>query len=74
MDISNVNDMLVLGDLHRANTLKRDAMKLIVENLKNFNTPVWQAIMIKHPDLALEVYAKAGEYKPAKSIWNLCKI
>ena len=35
LDISNVNDMLVLGDLHRATTLKRDAMKLIVDNLED---------------------------------------
>jgi len=62
LNVSNCVHMLLLGDLHEAVTLKRDAMKLIVLNLSSVvKTQDWQEKMIRYPVLMSEVMEKVGE-------------
>jgi len=62
LDISNCVDMLVLGDLHEAAALKRDAMRLIVINLSSVvKSPDWQDKLIRYPVLMSEVMKIVGE-------------
>ena len=66
LDISNCVDMLVLGDLHEAAALKRDALRLIVKNLSSVvESPDWQNKLISYPVLMSEVLKNVGKgYKP----------
>lgn len=68
LDISNCVDMLVMGDLHEAAALKRDAMRLIVINLSSVvESPDWQDKLISYPVLMSEVLKNVGKgYKPPK--------
>ena len=62
LDISNCVDMLVLGDLHEAAALKRDAMRLIVINLSSVvKSPDWRDKLIRYPGLMSEVMMNVGE-------------
>jgi len=62
LDFSNCVDMLVLGDLHEAAALKRDAMRLIVINLNSVvKSPDWQDKLIRYPVLMSEVLKNVGE-------------
>ena len=62
LDISNCVDMLVLGDLHEAAALKRDAMRLIVINLSSVvKSPDWRDKLIRYPVLMSEVMMNVGE-------------
>ena len=62
LDFSNCVDMLLLGDLHEAAALKRDAMKLIVINLNSVvKSPDWQDKLIRYPVLMSEVLKNVGE-------------
>ena len=62
LDISNCVDMLVLGDLHEAAALKRDAMRLIVITLSSaVKSPDWQDKLIRYPVLMSEVLKNVGE-------------
>ena len=54
--------MLVLGDLHEAAALKKDAMRLIVINLSSVvKSPDWQEKLIRYPVLMSEVMMNVGE-------------
>jgi len=65
LDIRNCIEMLVLGDLHEAAALKRDAMKLIVLNLRSVvNSQDWQEKLIRYPVLVTEVMKNVGEMTP----------
>jgi len=62
LDISNCVDMLVLGDLHEAAALKRDAMRLIVINIGSIVKSLdWQDKLIRYPVLISEVLKNVGE-------------
>jgi len=70
LDISNCvdMDMLVLGDLHEAAILKRDAMRLIVINIDSLiKSPDWKDKLIRHPVLIFEVLKNVGEGSIGKS-------
>ena len=68
LDISNCVDMLVLGDLHEAAALKRDAMRLIVINIDSLiKSPDWKDKLIRHPVLIFEVLKNVGEGSIGKS-------
>ena len=56
LEISNCIDMLILGDLHEAEVLKRDALKLTALNMSNVVKSLdWKEKMCQYPILMTEV-------------------
>ena len=62
LEFSNCIDYLVLGDLHHAVKLKREALELIVMNRSSIvKTADWKEKLIPHPVLMAEVLESVAE-------------
>merc|ERR1719342_534683 len=54
--VQNCIDLLVLGDLYQASTLRRSALKFVSQNLDKINTGDWKkALLTTYPSLFAEV-------------------
>jgi len=55
LDVSNCIDLLVLGDLHHASTLKAAALKFVSKNMNQIESCEWEQKLISNPTLMAEV-------------------
>merc|ERR1719300_1040819 len=53
--ITNCINLLVLGELHHASTLKATALKFVSKNLQSINSSDWKKSLIAYPILFAEV-------------------
>jgi len=53
--VNNCIELLVLGDLHQASTLRKSALKFVSQNLDKINTEYWQKALTTYPSLFAEV-------------------
>ena len=55
INITNCINLLVLGELHHASTLKTSALNFMSENIQNINTSEWRTSLIAYPTLLVDV-------------------
>jgi len=55
IDITNCINLLVLGELHHASTLKAFALNFVSENIQNISTSEWRMSLIAYPTLFADV-------------------
>jgi len=55
LDVENCIDLLLLGDLNQAKTLKETALEFFSKNLSSFKEGEWKKRLNDHPILAIEV-------------------
>jgi len=55
IDITNCINLLVLGELHHASTLKASALKFVSKNMLKINSSEWKQSLIAYPTLFAEV-------------------
>ena len=57
LQLENVLELIVMGDMHRAPKLKEKALKLIAEKKKDIeNLDNWRMFVKSHPDLTVEIF------------------
>jgi len=65
LDVSNCIDLLVLGDLHHALTLKAASLAFVSKNLNQIDSSVWEPKLVAYPTLMAEVikmmFSKASD-------------
>ena len=55
LDVENCIDLLLLGDLNQAKTLKETALEFFSKNLSSFKEGDWKKRLKDYPILAIEV-------------------
>ena len=55
LDLENCIDLLLLGDLNQAKTLKETALEFFSKSLSSFKEGEWKKRLNDHPILAIEV-------------------
>ena len=55
LDVENCIDLLLLGDLNQAKTLKETALEFFSKNLSSFKEGDWKKRLNDYPILAIEV-------------------
>ena len=64
LDFSNCLHLLILGDMHQADQLKKKAMEFVVENMTmiiNKRSHEWKRCVRNYPDLTVELMAEISE-------------
>ena len=64
LDFSNCLHLLILGDMHQADQLKKKAMEFVVENMTTIikkSSDEWKRCVKNHPDLTVELMAEISE-------------
>ena len=57
LQLENVLELVVMGDMHGAPKLKEKALKLIAEKKKDIeNLDNWRMFVKSHPDLTVELF------------------
>jgi len=55
LDVSNCFDLLLLGDLHHASTLKAASLSYVTKNLDKINLSEWELKLMAKPTLMAEL-------------------
>jgi len=55
IEITNCINLLVLGELHHASTVKESALKFVSKNLQLINSSEWKKSLVAYPTLFAEV-------------------
>ena len=55
LDVDNCMEMLLLGEMHQASTLKKSAVNFFTKNMEKFDTIDWKLNLKDHPNLVMEV-------------------
>jgi len=56
LDVANCIDLLVLGDLHHASTLKTAALKFVSQNITQIDSSDWEPKLVAYPTLMAQVF------------------
>lgn len=61
LSLDNVASHLILSELHKASTLKREAINFVIHNLKSFDLPAFGLLVESQPKLLAEILHTMGK-------------
>jgi len=68
IDVDNCIDLLVLGELHQASSLKEAALKFVAQNMEEIDSEVWKKTEIAYPNFSDEVDEMMKMYPKVKMV------